>query len=197
VVGEAVSLGDALVLAELLGVAVSVGVALLVGVAVSVGVALLVGVVLGVGVLVTLALPVGEGLLVGVGVGLFVTLVGVGDGLGCRGNCTHCWPVPPAVARVCTEAVPERAMLDWAADAAATERPVAVAMRTPPVTRLTPTGRTCAKRMKCPCQCCSRLLRNDLFSMEWLHPAANARLVRYAHHCTPSLVPGATMSTTP
>jgi hypothetical protein len=162
----AVAVGDALEPAAEVAVALSLGVAELGGVAVSLGVAVSVGVVLlgvllGGGVVATLPLPVGEGLLVGVGVGegLFVIFVGVGVGLGCRGNCTHCW-LPPAAARTRAEGpVPAREMLDWAADAAATESPTAVAMRTPPVTRLTPAGRTCAKRMKCPCQCCSLLLR--------------------------------------
>jgi hypothetical protein len=50
---------------------------------------------------------------------------------------------------------------------AATENPEVAVIRTPPATRVTVAGRACAKRMRTPYQCCSLLLRNDLFSMEW------------------------------
>ena len=50
---------------------------------------------------------------------------------------------------------------------AATENPEVAVIRTPPATRVTAAGRACAKRMRTPYQCCSLLLRNDLFSMEW------------------------------
>jgi hypothetical protein len=52
-------------------------------------------------------------------------------------------------------------------------------MRTPPATRVTAAGRACAKRIRTPYQCCSLLLRNDLFSMEWHSRLRYACLARY------------------
>jgi hypothetical protein len=170
------------------GVAVLVDVAVLVGVAVSVGVAVLLGVAVAVGV----GLLVGEGLLLGGGV-VFVG-VGVGDGLGDFGsvNCWHCSAVP-----LTTLVVGDplgRLVLDSAAGAA-TENNVAVAMRTLPVTRLTLTGRTCAKRMKALpvllVAAAERLIQYGVAAS-----GDDARLVRYAHYWTPDAVPGATVTTT-
>ncbi len=126
---------------------------------------------------------------VGVGVELAPADVGVGDGLGdgvgSRSG-SHCWPVPLAPAAVALAVVaPAAVALAVVASAAAalavvavsaaeavpampgpaactaTENPAAAATSTPPVASLTATARTCAKRMKGPCRCCSLLLRND------------------------------------
>jgi len=70
-------------------------------------------------------------------------------------------------------------------------------IRTPPATRVTVAGRACAKRMRTPYQCCSLLLRNDLFSMEWHGGRCCVRLARYATHSTPGAPFGATRRTYP
>ncbi len=109
---------------------------------------------LGVGV------PVG-GLVLGVAVGLVGVGVGVGVGLGDgAGSCSgsHCCTVVAVVTVNSAAAAPGRLAL--AADAVA-ENPVALAARTPPVTKPTTAGCTCAKRMRGPAQCCSLLRRND------------------------------------
>jgi hypothetical protein len=151
------------------GVPVSVELGLLLGVAVAVFVGL--GLLLGLGLLEGLGLLLGVGLLLGLGV--FVG-VGDGDGLGDRGSCStsHCVPVPLAVAAsaVADDGPSARDVPVWAADAAM-EKPAAVVRRTPPVTRLTLTGRACAKRMSAPASAVRCCLRNDLFSMEWLDPS--------------------------
>ena len=144
---EAVELGEAVPVGG--SVADAPGVA---GVVVGVPVGVVVGVAVGVGV------RVGVGVLVGVGLG-----VGVGSLSG-----SHAWPVPLAAAAVTACVVAALARLPWATDTA-TENPVAVAASTPPVTRLTVTGRTCVKRMS-PYPSCS-FLRERLFSMVWLHQA--------------------------
>jgi hypothetical protein len=182
----ALALGVALLLGVLVGVVVLLAVALLVGEVVLPGVALLVGVVLLVGVAVGL-LDV-----VGVGVGLGFVGVGVGVGLGGKLSGSHCWLVPLTVASVSAGARP--GVLDWAADAA-TVNPAAAATMAPPRTRLTPTGRTCAKRMEAlPVLFVAAAERLIQYGMATSGP--NARLVRYAQHCTPNLTPGATVSTT-
>lgn len=157
---------------------------------------LLVGVLLGLG----LGLLVGLGLLLGLGLGLLLGLgvfdgVGDGDGLGDRGSCStsHCWPFPLVVAASAVAAVgpSAREVPVWAADAAM-ENPAAVVRRTPPVTRLTLTGRACAKRMNAPASAARCCLRNDLFSMEWLErPACTVR-----QPLDTMLVRGATVTTT-
>ena len=70
-------------------------------------------------------------------------------------------------------------------------------IRTPPATRVTVAGRACAKRMKTPYQCCSLLLRNDIFSMEWHGGLGCARLARYATHSTLGVPPDATRDSYP
>ena len=76
---------------------------------------------------------------------------------------------------------------------AASEKPEVAVIRTPPATRVTAAGRACAKRMKTPYQCCSLLLRNDIFSMEWHGRRGYACLVRYAsiQHWAPYAAPPA------
>jgi hypothetical protein len=90
-----------------------------------------------------------------------VAVVGEGGGGRLRGS--HCWLVPLTVVSVSAGATP--GVLGCAADAA-TVNPAAVAIRTPPRTRLTPTGRTCAKRMKALPVLFVAACGNDLFSME-------------------------------
>ena len=51
--------------------------------------------------------------------------------------------------------------------------------------------------MKTPYQCCSLLLRNDIFSMEWHGRRGYACLVRYALHSTLDAVPRATRRSYP
>ena len=51
--------------------------------------------------------------------------------------------------------------------------------------------------MKTPYQCCSLLLRNDIFSMEWHGRRGYACLVRYALHSTLGAVPRATRRSYP
>ena len=68
--------------------------------------------------------------------------------------------------------------------AAASENPDVAVIRTLPATSETVAGRACAKRMKTPYQCCSLLLRNDIFGMEWHGRRGYACLVRYALHST-------------
>ena len=51
--------------------------------------------------------------------------------------------------------------------------------------------------MKTPYQCCSLLLRNDLFSMEWHGRRGFACLVRYALHSTLGALPCATRRSYP
>jgi hypothetical protein len=67
---------------------------------------------------------------------------------------------------------------------AASEKPEVAVIRTPPAIRVTVAGRACAKRMKTPYQCCSLLLRNDIFSMEWHGGHGSARLARFASYLT-------------
>ena len=192
---ESPALGEVLLGVPLLAALLAGALVLLEGVVV--GVAVLVGVLeveppdveLFEGVLVGVL----EGLpVVGVGVGLLL-MVGVGDGVGLLValSGSHCWLVPLTAAAVRADA-PDA--LDWAGDAA-TVNPAAAATRTPPVTRLTPTGRTCAKRMKALpvlfVAAAERLIQYGMAAS-----GLNARLVRYAHHCTPSSGPGATVSTT-
>jgi len=88
----------------------------------------------------------GDGVVaVGLGVvvvGVVVVGVGLGDGVAaCTGS--HCCTVPLAAAAVSARPA------GWAA-VAASDKPVAVAARTPPVTRPTTTGCTCAIRMRGP-----------------------------------------------
>jgi hypothetical protein len=120
-------------------------------------------VLLGVGVSVGVVVGVAVGVLVGVGVGAGV-LVGFGLGVGVGSlSCSQAWPVPLVAAAVTACVVAAFARLSWATDTA-TENPVAVAASTPPVTRLTVTGRTCVKRMKAPTRtaryCMVRLARS-------------------------------------
>ena len=63
---------------------------------------------------------------------------------------------------------------------AATENPAVAVMRTPPAIRVAAAGRACAKRMKTPYQCCSLLLRNELYSV-WSDTADAVRLPRAIH----------------
>lgn len=185
--GDVLSVGVTLALGvALVDVAVSVGVGVVVGVAVSVGVALA-----------DVAEPVGEALVgVGLGEGLFVgggvVCDGEGVGLGdarCSGS--HCWPTPlttpdagPTAAATAGDAV------DCAA-VAATENPAAVAIRTLPVTRLTPTGRTCAKRIRGPASAV-RCFCGTTYPVwgGYIRRVRPARPVR--DYWTPSLVRGAT-----
>jgi hypothetical protein len=88
----------------------------------------------------------GDGVVaVGLGVvvvGVVVVGVGLGDGVAaCTGS--HCCTVPLAAAAVSARPA------GWTA-VAASDKPVAVAARTPPVTRPTTTGCTCAIRMRGP-----------------------------------------------
>jgi hypothetical protein len=173
-------------------VALLVGVVLLLGVLV--GVVVLLGVALLAGVVALLEVGVGVGVWLLVGVGVGVGLVGVGDGVGLGGklSASHCWLVPLIVASVTAGARP--GVLDWAADAA-TVNPAAAATIAPPRMRLPPTGRTCAKRMKAlPVLFVAAAERLTQYGMATSGPGR--RLVRYAQHCTPSLTPGATVSTT-
>jgi hypothetical protein len=186
----ALLVGVVLLLGVLVGVGVVLLLALLVGVVVLLGVALLAGVV----VLLEVGVGVGVGvwLLVGVGVGVGFVGVGVGVGLGGKLSASHCWLVPLIVASVTAGARP--GVLDWAADAA-TVNPAAAATIAPPRMRLPPTGRTCAKRMKAlPVLFVAAAERLTQYGMATSGP--RRRLVRYAQHCTPSLRPGATVSTT-
>jgi hypothetical protein len=88
----------------------------------------------------------GDGVVaVGLGVvvvGVVVVGVALGDGVAaCTGS--HCCTVPLAAAAVSARPA------GWTA-VAASDKPVAVAARTPPVTRPTTTGCTCAIRMRGP-----------------------------------------------
>jgi hypothetical protein len=131
------------------------------------------------------------------GVGVDPVGVGVGDWLGAGSRSgSHCWAVPLVTAAVSDSAAEAVLLRLGSADSIAVANPVAAATSTPPVTKLAVTGRTCAKRMKALPVCCSLLPRERFFSMEWLHQAWHAQLARYAHHCTPSTVPSATVTTT-
>lgn len=197
----ALTLEDALLGGDVLsvGVTLALGVAL-VDVEVSVGVGVGVGVAVSVGVaLVDVAEPVGEALVGGgVGEGLFdgggVVRDGDGEGEGlgdarCSGS--HCWATPlttpgvgPTAAATAGDAVESAAV-------AATENPAAVAIRTLPVTRLTPTGRTCAKRIRGPASAvrCFCGTTYPVWS-GYIRRVRPARPVR--DYWTPSLVRGAT-----
>ena len=165
----------------------------LVSVGVGVGVGLGLGEV-GLGVGLGVSLGVGVGLVdVGVGVGVGVGLVGVGVGLGV-GDCSgsHCWTIALAKSAETTgwAAVVTGSCINGAADTDVAS--TADATRTPPVTKPTATGRTCAKRMIMPLPALLVASAERLFSMEWLHQAQNAPPCSYALHWTPSLVFGAT-----
>ena len=167
VLGVVPPLGVTLALAVTLalGVVLLVDVAEPVGVAVVLGVEVVLGVAESVGVAESDVVALSEGLglgdlVVGVGVGVGVVGDGDGDGLGGFGSWStwHCWPAPLVMTAVGDEAVDAttRDVLVWAADAA-TWNPAPVERRTPPVTRPTLSGRTCAKRMNAPAsalRCC-------------------------------------------
>jgi hypothetical protein len=74
----------------------------------------------------------------------------VGGGL-LDGSALHCWAVPAAKAAASPGSV-VAACADSVIANAAPERPAVTSM--PPVTMLAATGRTCAKHMRTPCQCC-------------------------------------------
>lgn len=77
-----------------------------------------------------------------VGVGLGVVGVALGDGVAaCTGS--HCWMVPLAAAAVSVS--PAGVVAE-----AASDKPVAIPARTPPVTKPASTGCTCAIRMRGP-----------------------------------------------
>jgi hypothetical protein len=101
---------------------------------------------------------------VGVGVGLVDVGVGVGVGLGaesCSGS--HCWTITLAKRAVTVgpSTVVTYCGPNGAADAAGAST-VNDATRTPPVTKPTAPGRTCAKRMiNAPTSAVRLLLRND------------------------------------
>jgi hypothetical protein len=180
---EAVELGEADFEAVELAEAVPVG-----GSVADVPVLVVVGV--GVGVLVVVGVGGGVGLRVGVGV-----LVGVGLGVGVGSlSGSHAWPVPLAAAAVTTCVVAALARLPWATDTA-TENPVAVAASTPPVTRLTVTGRTCVKRMRAPTRP-ARFCGNDYSVWCGYIRRTTARLVPYPHYWISGAAPGATGTTT-
>jgi hypothetical protein len=148
------------------------------------------GVVVGVPVGVVVGVAVGVGVRVGVGV-----LVGVGLGVGVGSlSCSHAWPVPLAAAAVIACVVAALARLPWATDAA-TENPVAVAASTPPVTRLTVTGRTCVKRMRAPARP-ARFCGNDYSVWCGYIRRTTARLVPYHPYWISAVAPGATGTTT-
>ena len=170
---EAVELGEAVPVGG--SVADAPGVA---GVVVGVPVGVVVGVAVGVGV------RVGVGVLVGVGLG-----VGVGSLSG-----SHAWPVPLAAAAVTACVVAALARLPWATDTA-TENPVAVAASTPPVTRLTVTGRTCLKRMRAPTRP-ARFSGNDYSVWCGYIRRTTARLVPSPPYWISGAAPGATGTTT-
>jgi hypothetical protein len=93
---------------------------------------------------------------------------------------SHCCLVPLFVVCVSAGAVP--GVLDWAAGAS-TVNPAAAATRAPPRMRLTPTGRTCAKRMKAlPVLFVAAAERHIQYGMATSGPNAPARAVRPALH---------------